>query len=79
MCETHRFHGAPRADRRRNSGILCRVAHELWDFWLKNSGMCATVHTQTWLKNYGILHWPPPQRRAQLVARLAGPSTPRCP
>jgi len=32
MCETHRFHGVPRADRRTNSGILCRVAHELWDF-----------------------------------------------
>jgi len=31
------------------------VAHELWDFWLKNSGICATAHTQTWLKNYGIL------------------------
>jgi len=55
MCETHRFHGAPRADRRRNSGIFCRVAHELCNFWLKNSGMCATVHTHTWLKNYGIL------------------------
>jgi len=34
------------------------VAHELWDVWLKNSGMCATVHTHTWLKNSGILHEP---------------------
>jgi len=44
LCETPRPQGTGRTDRRTNSGIFCRVAHELWDVWLKNSGMCATVH-----------------------------------
>jgi hypothetical protein len=39
LCETPRPQGTGRTDRRTTSGILCRVAHELWDVWLKNSGI----------------------------------------
>ncbi len=62
LCETPRPQRTGRTDRRTRSGILCRVAHALWDVWLTNSGMCATVHTQTWLKNSGILHSHPSTR-----------------
>jgi len=61
MCEKRPLHGAQHADRRRNSGIFCRVAHKLWDFWRRNCGVCTAARTHTWLKNYGILQlaWSP--------------------
>jgi hypothetical protein len=75
LCETPRPQGTGRTDRRTTSGIFCRVAHELWDVWLRNSGMCATVHTHTWLKNYGILQWRSQARSEAPCALIAAEGT----